>query len=905
MRKSYFLAGLAAIAAIGFNACTKSEVDVQTPEVLTHTVTINATYAPETRTSIVEGDESASFIWSSNDNERFVVKENDVVGTEVALSLSDGNKKAKLSATFATVTADTYVYSAFLAGHVYSGLPGITNQQTMNGSSFDPDADILIAKPLTFNSPQKELSMQFARPVVINKMTLKGLTVGETVETVEISGDVKITGNYQSTDNSWVPYSEKITVTVNQSVPTGGELPIYFITMPVNDVTLTVKVNTSANIYSKTFAKTINFLEGQVTVFGVSGLTVEKKPTTFTVGQNTEEKIYEIASIFPSVKNGIKFSYDKGGSQTDPAFYSPFRWYKNSTVTLSAGQTPINKIALSFSGSNTGTITADKGTYDTETHIWTPSDNATTQVTFTNTGDRAEFKAIDVYTDENGTETVVESTPTLDMVTSVQIPKDATKSLVASSNFNNATISYASNDETVATVDETGVVTGIKTGTAIISASITAVSTDYYVIKTVSKQCEVTVTAPATYDILNYLWTNISGSGYKTWSGIEGSYSDAIYAGNSNAGDDVSYIQIRKQNPSGIVSSTSGGKVQKVAVIWSSAKTNGDNRKLNIYGSNRPYSGSASLYDESFPQTLLGTIIFGTDNPTELEIEGSYEYVGLASDGAAYFDEIDIWWDDLGDRVAKPTNVAASVSGTSINVTWQDVTTGVAGYIVTCTGQTPITIEQGVEEATFNNLDNGTYSITIQSVPSASSDAYSELCEVTGLTVSGAVEEYYQKVTSVTPGKTYLLVANNYAMAHPSGSGTIGGTQISIKENTITRNSATQSLEFIIDKCTVDGFTDNYTIGFDLNGTQNYVYATAADKTTFNKSPNAVYNGKGTGVWVFSAPESITGLAGGSFIITNVEYSSSDRQILLNNTSFGFYKKNTSYYAIDLYELVD
>ena len=89
MRKVFYFAGLAAIAAISFSSCSKNEVDTpDTPSTFTHTVTIKAG-APQTRTEIVEGSSEASFKWSSDDASRFVVKENDVIGTSVALSSSD------------------------------------------------------------------------------------------------------------------------------------------------------------------------------------------------------------------------------------------------------------------------------------------------------------------------------------------------------------------------------------------------------------------------------------------------------------------------------------------------------------------------------------------------------------------------------------------------------------------------------------------------------------------------------------------------------------------------------------------------------------------------------------------------------------------------------------------------
>lgn len=277
MKNSVKFISIIALAATALFACSKTEVDVK-DSTFTHRVNILASQV-ETKTAINEGADAASFVWSADDASRFTIKENDVTGTDVTLTLSNENAKGVLSATFATETADEYVYSAFLAANLTNtGKPKIPATQNPTASSFDPNADILVAKSLTFDTTQDELNMQFARPVVINKMTLKGLTAGETVSTVVVSGgDKKIVGFYTPDSQSWDGQGVEITVNVNRTVSSTGELVVYFVTMPVEGVTLTVTATTSENIYSKTFTKTINFVENQVTVFGVSGLTKTEK----------------------------------------------------------------------------------------------------------------------------------------------------------------------------------------------------------------------------------------------------------------------------------------------------------------------------------------------------------------------------------------------------------------------------------------------------------------------------------------------------------------------------------------------------------------------------------------------------------------------------------------------------
>jgi uncharacterized repeat protein (TIGR02543 family) len=146
-----------------------------------------------------------------------------------------------------------------------------------------------------------------------------------------------------------------------------------------------------------------------------------------------------------------------------------------------------------------------------------------------------------------------------------------------------------------------------------------------------------------------------SSNSYGNWSG-KSLNSDAVYAGNSAGGN--SSIQLRSNySSSGIISTTSGGKIRQVTVTWNSNTTNG--RTLNIYGSNSAYSAASDLYSDSTQGTLLGTIVYGTS--TTLTITGDYAYVGVRSNsGAMYLTNITFTWevetpDPTGD-IWVPTN---------------------------------------------------------------------------------------------------------------------------------------------------------------------------------------------------------------------------------------------------------
>ena len=126
--------------------------------------------------------------------------------------------------------------------------------------------------------------------------------------------------------------------------------------------------------------------------------------------------------------------------------------------------------------------------------------------------------------------------------------------------------------------------------------------------------------------------------------------SQAIYSGMAAKQKDINYIQIRSTNSnSGIVTTTSGGKVRKIEVTWHS-NTNAGN-KIDIYGKNSVYSSASDLYNSSSSKygTKLGSITKGTN--TKLSISGDYKYIGIRSNnGVCYLSDITIYWE--GDAVS-------------------------------------------------------------------------------------------------------------------------------------------------------------------------------------------------------------------------------------------------------------
>ena len=158
-------------------------------------------------------------------------------------------------------------------------------------------------------------------------------------------------------------------------------------------------------------------------------------------------------------------------------------------------------------------------------------------------------------------------------------------------------------------------------------------------------------------DLINLATTGVTGTSYALWS-EKTVTSDAVYAGYT--AKESSSIKLNDENQ-GIFTTTSGGKVKKVVVIWDSGTTNG--RTLNIYGSNTRYEAASDLFDVAKQGTLLGTIVKGTS--TELIINGDYEYIGLRSNKSAmYLTSIAITWESEGSFENYTTTCSVDVTVT-------------------------------------------------------------------------------------------------------------------------------------------------------------------------------------------------------------------------------------------------
>ena len=120
--------------------------------------------------------------------------------------------------------------------------------------------------------------------------------------------------------------------------------------------------------------------------------------------------------------------------------------------------------------------------------------------------------------------------------------------------------------------------------------------------------------------------------------------SSARYAGNS-AKTSSGGIQLRSKNSnSGIVSTTSGGRVKSVTITVESGTPT-----VDIYGNNNAYISAADLYSTENTGTKVASLRGNSTTTLTFDfttLEDEYAYIGIRSnDGAIYLSMIEIEWE--------------------------------------------------------------------------------------------------------------------------------------------------------------------------------------------------------------------------------------------------------------------
>lgn len=252
--------------------------------------------------------------------------------------------------------------------------------------------------------------------------------------------------------------------------------------------------------------------------------------------------------------------------------------------------------------------------------------------------------------------TVNKTTATLEFEQSIYtVNFDEIITLKAVSNNPDAQITYSATEGDWY-IDETSgeFLAGTTAGSVTVTA--TMAESDKYTGATAT--CTVNIVDPNQQvysDVITAADLKGEANSYKDFSGVTKT-SGAVYAGNSANKNGSIQLRSDKSN-SGIVATTSGGRISQIIITWDNSTANA--RQIDVYGNTNPYTSAAELYETSGNTNqgeLIGSLAKGE---TTLTIEGNYPYVGIRSnDGALYIKDITFVWEE----VSEPTTGSFSIT---------------------------------------------------------------------------------------------------------------------------------------------------------------------------------------------------------------------------------------------------
>lgn len=315
---------LVAVAAMGVMACQTEPEITTVPEKNTFTLTVTAEQET-TRTYLSEADENG--VYQAQWNEageviRIFEYVNNSDTTSVASTgferLTGGTAKFTAELTKideATVIEDIDYYAIYPeSNRIKSDNTDITafkfntpTEQTPTATSFDGNADFMIAKPIVDQTEQlKDLSMSFKRLVSIGKMTLTNLDTESTIESVDLTFSLAegAVAGYSSVDLTASQYTscyQKFnTLKLSYNEPILKDDPIYFVSLPVcisaGDSFEIVVKTTDGCVFTRTVKldgeKEIKLTEGNMTGFKVNMSEADKQePSTDVFTLLTDENV--------------------------------------------------------------------------------------------------------------------------------------------------------------------------------------------------------------------------------------------------------------------------------------------------------------------------------------------------------------------------------------------------------------------------------------------------------------------------------------------------------------------------------------------------------------------------------------------------------------------------------------
>lgn len=357
--KTFFKSILAvAVCASLFVACSKDDTvsDPSNGRKVTMTVTASSELESASGSRTTYDPLTGKISWNET-GEYLQVFETAASKTTYANSQEGtvSDDTAKFAVSFPENTNTPLVYNAVYpaSAWVTSSNTDITNMKVITptvqqptATSFDSNADLLIAKSISLESQPTELQMSFGRAVAIGKMTVKNLASAESVLGVKFTApDKKVTGRSyvdmtagtikeygyinNFADNVTLNYSSEMNITANSE----AGMTAYFTCFPfevATGETFTVTVTTA----SKIFTKTVTVQEGRALAFAAGD------SSTFAVDMTgaTEEENETLSGdyVITVSQSNVNYAMSSAaeGNRLAPIVITPENPFKTDDETL-------------------------------------------------------------------------------------------------------------------------------------------------------------------------------------------------------------------------------------------------------------------------------------------------------------------------------------------------------------------------------------------------------------------------------------------------------------------------------------------------------------------------------------------------------------------------------------------
>lgn len=353
--KTFFKSILAvAVCASLFAACSKDDTvsDPSNGRKVTMTVTASSELESASGSRTTYDPLTGKISWNET-GEYLQVFETAASKTTYANSQEGtvSDDTAKFAVSFPENTNTPLVYNAVYpaSAWVTSSNTDITNMKVITptvqqptATSFDSNADLLIAKSISVESQPTELQMSFGRAVAIGKMTVKNLASAESVLGVKFTApDKKVTGRSyvdmtagtikeygyinNFADNVTLNYSSEMNITANSE----AGMTAYFTCFPFEVAageTFTVTVTTA----SKIFTKTVTVQEGRPLAFAAGD------SSTFAVDMTGENETLSGDYVITATQSETTYAMSSlaESSRLAPVVITPSNPYKTGDETL-------------------------------------------------------------------------------------------------------------------------------------------------------------------------------------------------------------------------------------------------------------------------------------------------------------------------------------------------------------------------------------------------------------------------------------------------------------------------------------------------------------------------------------------------------------------------------------------